>query len=46
VAQNTMFMGPSLRIPAGFQIPDSGFRNKLILPWNDLILMCVPRNPK
>jgi hypothetical protein len=31
------------RIPAG--IPDSiGFQNKLILPWNGLIPMCVPRN--
>jgi len=30
-------------IPAG--IPDSvGFRNKLILPWNDLIPTCVSRN--
>ena len=32
-------------LPSG--IPDSGgFRNKLILPWNDLIPMCVPRNLK
>ena len=29
------------------RIPDSvGFRNKLFLPWNDLIPSCVPRNPK
>jgi hypothetical protein len=33
------------RIPAG--IPDSvGFRNKLILPWNDLIPTCDPGNRK
>ena len=32
-------------IPAG--IPDSvGFRNKFILPWNDLIPTCIPQNPK
>jgi hypothetical protein len=34
-------------LPSGITvgIPDSvGFRNKLILPWNDLILMCVPWN--
>jgi hypothetical protein len=29
-------MGPSLW--------NSGFRNKLILPWNDFIPMCVPQN--
>jgi hypothetical protein len=36
-------MGPSLR-NSGSGIPDMEFRSKLILPWNDLILTCVPRN--
>ena len=43
VAQNTM----SRVLPSGIPaiIPDSvGFRNKLILPWNDLIRTCVPQN--
>ncbi len=34
-------------LPSGITvgIPDSvGFRNKLILPWNDLIPTCVPWN--
>ena len=34
-------------LPSGIPaiIPDSvGFRNKLILPWNDLIRTCVPQN--
>ena len=45
VAQNTMF---HVSIPPDSgRIPDSGgFRNKLILPWNDLITTCVPRYPK
>ena len=40
------------RIPdsGGFRIPeDSRFRripDKLVLPWNDLIPTCLPRNPK
>ena len=43
VAQNTMSRVLPSGIPAG--IPDSvGFRNELILPWNDLIPMCVPWN--
>ena len=33
--------GPSLR-NSGSGIPDPEFRSKLILPWNDLIMMCVP----
>jgi hypothetical protein len=33
--------GPSLR-NSGSGIPGPEFRSKLILPWNDLIPMCVP----
>ena len=33
--------GPSLRNSRS-GIPDPEFRSKLILPWNDLIPMCVP----
>jgi hypothetical protein len=43
VAQNTMFHGSFP--PDSGRIPGSGgFRNKLILPWNDLIPTCVQQN--
>jgi hypothetical protein len=43
VAQNTMSRVLPSRIPAGI-LDSIGFRNKLILPWNDLIPTSVPQN--
>jgi hypothetical protein len=37
--------GPSLQ-NSGSGIPDQEFRGILILPWNDLIPTCVPRNSR